>query len=192
MGSQGIISVKDKEGSSWRGVFNFTLSYPSELGRELVEFLQNKDLEAVGKELLKYTHWEEFLNQGLCQYCGQGGMGVPYDFSDDLKRIRIRNEKEALTDPEGKKHKHLGIREQFTPENLNSEIEWIYEIDPREKYLRILYAISTKKILEIFKVDLTDREKVNWFAIEKVAANKIREARSKKSEESHHKFKQSK
>ena len=190
MGSQGIIAVK--EGGSWRGIFSYSLSYPSELGRELLDHLEDKNLEAVSIELLKYNSWPEYLNAGRCPYCGVKGIGYPAEFSDDLKMVRVKRINEPFSDPECKKHKHLNIQGQFTPENLNSEIEWIYEIDPREKYLRILYAVSTKKTLEIFKIDLTDREKVNWFSVEKVAAIKIREARSKKSEDSHQKFKHSK
>ena len=79
-------SVAIRQGDSWRGVFKYSESNPHDLGPELWETLQEhwKDLHRFANMVLQYGYWEEYLNDGLCVYCGKYDKGHPHKINGQL------------------------------------------------------------------------------------------------------------
>lgn len=73
MSTRGAVAIKNGSDitKDWIGVYNHFDSYPNGLGRDLWEHLQDKDIKRFADELLSYGDWREYLNGGICEYCGQ-------------------------------------------------------------------------------------------------------------------------
>ena len=80
MSTRGCVAVK--EGKGWRGVYNHSDSYPTGLGKELWDYLHKSeiDLHQFTEGLLEYGDWQEYLNNGICEYCGKRA-GQPCNIS---------------------------------------------------------------------------------------------------------------
>lgn len=80
MSTRGCVAIKQDEG--WRGVYNHWDSYPTGLGKEVWDYLHQNgvDLQQFAKELLEYGDWREYLNNGVCEYCGKR-LGQPVNIS---------------------------------------------------------------------------------------------------------------
>lgn len=98
MSTRGAVAIR-QEGPvengipAWRGVYMHHDSYPPSLGKHLWDHLQelmlvdgDGALFEFSRELLKWGDWREYLNGGICEYCGKkagqphsigGGIGYP-------------------------------------------------------------------------------------------------------------------
>ena len=159
MSTRGCVGVVTEKG--YEAIYNHWDSYPSRLGFEVYKYLvekyikKGKSFEDFKKELLKYTDWREFLNGGVCQYCGKKGLGQPVSISgvifgleadadpyireQSIKEVTDNYIKDALKrtgypDPDAKYHEHTldgsTVEEtHITPESNDPLfIEWMYII----------------------------------------------------------------
>ena len=93
MATRGCVAIRQDD-KKWLGVYNHWSSYPSGLGKWLWDVLHQMyakdgeilktDLEKFAKELLEYDDWRNFLNNGICEYCGKKGFGQPHSISGIL------------------------------------------------------------------------------------------------------------
>lgn len=81
MSTRGAVGIKQDVG--WVAVYNHWDSYPTGLGQEVWQHLQGKDLHEFAKELLSYGDWREYLNEGVCKYCGKKA-GQPHSISGHI------------------------------------------------------------------------------------------------------------
>ena len=136
MSTRGCVAIA--RGDGWQGVYNHSDSYPIGLGKKLWGHLQGKDLKQFAKELLSYGDWREYLNGGVCEYCGKKAgqphsisgvifMGEP--FSPEIQRNLDRT---GYRDPKAKYHEHgEGETDQMTDQTADPLfIEWVYVLDP--------------------------------------------------------------
>jgi len=84
MSTRGCVAIKQGEG--WRGVYNHWDSYPTGLGKEVWDHLHYSVIQGVvnlqqfAEELLEYGDWREYLNNGVCEYCGKR-LGQPVNIN---------------------------------------------------------------------------------------------------------------
>jgi len=133
MSTRGCVAIKKER--TWEGVYNHFDSYPSGLGQDLWDYLQGKDLKEFAEELLNFGDWREYLNGGICEYCGKK-LGQPCNISvsniDLVDRI-------GYPDPESKYHDHSNPDEpSMTPKNSDFLfIEWKYVVDVKNKLILV-------------------------------------------------------
>lgn len=171
MSTRGCVAIK--KGDGWLGLYNHFDSYPTGLGREVWEHIRGKDLKQFAEELLRFDDWRNYLNEGVCEYCGKKGLGQPHSISGmiSVKRKDQVNAKKSETssyvDPEAKNHEHGKLEDKITPKNVeNTGLEWIYVIDPIRGTMtvyRVVYEMGSALVVEI---DLRDSNSPDWQAIE--------------------------
>lgn len=126
MSTRGCVAVRREDGG-WEGVYNHYDSYPEGLGKdvtEAVKLVPAPQLQNWCLELLKCDDWREFLNDGVCEYCGVKGKGQPHT-------IGLQSHKH--TRDEGGPPRHI------TTENPDALfIEWVYVIDPFKREIEVL------------------------------------------------------
>ena len=160
MSTRGCVAIGTPE--HWQGVYNHWDSYPTYLGAKLWEHLhpngQLRDLNAFAEDLLMYGDWREYLNRGVCPYCGQKGVGQPHTISGPFYDYWLRSEplpepfqsnleKHGYPDPEAKYHEHgNGPDDQISSEYPDPlYIEWVYVINPANKVMTVLTACRAPK-----------------------------------------------
>ena len=88
MSTRGAIAVRKdgRKDGRWVGVYNHWDSYPTELGKELWDYLHQDgiDLKQFAQDLLKYDDWRNFRDGGICPYCGKVGQGQPHSIRGDI------------------------------------------------------------------------------------------------------------
>lgn len=145
MGTRGCVAVGDLE--NWIGVYNSLDSYPTSLGIDLWEHLKEIkfDLEMFCAELLKYEDWQEYLNKGVCAYCGKQA-GHPHPISlayQDDPMYKYNLETTGYPDPEAKYHLHgdskPGISNK-SPDPLY--MEWVYIVDKNSFKIYVLHRME--------------------------------------------------
>jgi len=59
--------------TNWRGIFNHWDSYPTGLGKDFWQHIQNHkaDLTTWRDEVLAFDDWRNYLAGGICPYCGK-------------------------------------------------------------------------------------------------------------------------
>ena len=84
LSTRGCVAIK--RGSGWIGVYNHSDSYPTGLVKDLWDYLHQDgvDLRQFAEELLKYDDWRNFLEGGICPYCGKVGQGQPHSIRGDV------------------------------------------------------------------------------------------------------------
>lgn len=126
MGTRGCVAIGTLK--EWKGVYNHYDSYPRELGKNLWNHLNEKKVDFVVENLLKYDEWEHYLKEGKCSYCKKVTACAPHSI-----RMGI------VYDSECEDHQHEDTVEYYTHKNVDpSYIEWIYIIDKENSKLHIL------------------------------------------------------
>lgn len=166
MSTRGCVAVKTEEG--WRGIYNHYDSYPTGLGRELWEELEEVDSNDFSENLIEFTDWREYLNDGVCKYCGKKGLGQlvsisakitgfdrDYDEDSSLgidEEIKEKIEETGYPDPEAEYHEHtldgdITVEDQQIthrePDPLF--VEWVYVVDPEQEKMIILTHKSVER-----------------------------------------------
>lgn len=80
MSTRGVVAVLNEDGKGWKGIYNHSDSYPTGLGADVWEQLQKHGVEAVSADLLKFAEWDDYLEGGVCPYCGKKA-GAPHTFT---------------------------------------------------------------------------------------------------------------
>ncbi|KXA90372.1 hypothetical protein AKJ61_00800 [candidate division MSBL1 archaeon SCGC-AAA259B11] len=62
MSTRGCVAIKREDG--WEGIYNHFDSYPTGLGADLWERLQEVNLSEFAENLLNFTEWRDYLNGG--------------------------------------------------------------------------------------------------------------------------------
>ena len=106
MSTRGCVAIRRNDGG-WIGVYNHSDSYPTGLGAEVWDHVQalrkrGKTLRQFAEELLKYDDWQNYLNGGVCPYCGRRGQGQPHSISSNIWLTKNTSMKEM--DPERLPH----------------------------------------------------------------------------------------
>lgn len=141
MSTRGVVGVGNQE--KWTGVYNHWDSYPSELGQDVWNEIQSKSAEKLAQELLTYGDWREYLNHGVCEFCGKK-VGQPHSYTCNLEAnyqtdIEKQNViKTGYPDPQSKHHSHSNSYPEFNQDNSDPLfIEWIYLINLNDQVLEI-------------------------------------------------------
>jgi hypothetical protein len=196
MATRGCVAVGTPD--KWRGVYNHWDSYPTGLGISLAyhikkEIGQGKTFKQICEDILNYDDWRNYLNGGVCPYCGRKAsqphsisiiLWVPKEIERILRtddknlephEIEIKNNlhKTGHPDPEIRYHKHeiMGTERlkklQITSEDVNPlEIEWVYVLDPDKERMYVLY--STEVALNQWRYAL-----VGSFNLDEILEDKI-------------------
>lgn len=134
MGTRGCVAVRREDGG-WQGVYNHWDSYPTGLGEEVFEHVRSipaKYRQDFALKLLRTDDWREYINDGVCEYCGVAGLGQPHTIvvgTNEHQHTRDNGE------PEGDR--------LITSENPDPLfIEWVYVIDPFKQEIEVLYSAS--------------------------------------------------
>lgn len=156
MSTRGCVAIA--QGDGWRGVYNHSDSYPTWLGKKLWDHLQGRDLEQFAKELLQYGDWREYLNAGICEYCGKKA-GHPHSISgvifalpghEPIPEIQRNLSRTGYPDPEAKHHEHGSVEDgQMTDQTADPLfIEWVYVIAPKNGCVTVLAHGTTTELKE--------------------------------------------
>ena len=167
MSTRGCVAVGTV--NKWRGLYNHSDSYPSGLGQELYEhvmrqMLTGKTLAEIGDSILKFDDWRNYLEGGVCKYCGQM-TGQPHSIRADIAMAADDGVK--YPDREAKYHKHNDLNtvaeDHITSDNPDPLfIEWVYVLDPKANAIHVLKhescpMVKLKKPLEM-NADGTTKE----------------------------------
>lgn len=144
MSTRGVVAVGNLR--LWRVVYNHSDSYPTWLGQQLYEHLtealhNGKTLAEVGRNLLLFDDWRNYLNGGICEYCGKV-TGQPHTISGTLM-LGTRKHRGKYPDPQARYHQHNSLAnvasEQFTEKDTaHSWLEWVYIIDEPTEAIHVL------------------------------------------------------
>lgn len=131
----------------YSGVFNFDGCSPTMFGNQVWERLQDNwnCLWEWSNKLLKYGYWEEFINDGRCQYCGKIGVGQPSKVG--LGLLVAVNNGNMPPDPNAAQHSHYPTMPTVISDNAKTDglfIEWIYIVDPQTYTLEVLRSIRAE------------------------------------------------
>lgn len=153
MSTRGSVAIKQDFGE-WRGVYNHYDSYPEGLGKELWAYLKvnNIDLKKFAEELLKYDDWRNYLNGGLCPYCGKTNLGQPHTLTGKIIDFESKEYSEGpqdyFPDPECKDHSHHPLEGAgIYSKNAKFDalfIEWVYVVDPILQRIEIYSGVRAK------------------------------------------------
>lgn len=149
MSTQGIVAVGTL--AEWRGIYNYSDSYPTCLGKKVREVLiseneDGKSLKEIAANILAFDDWRNYQSGGICPYCGQIAT-QPHSMSSDLVMSGGGSEGE-FPDPNCLRHEHDPIGDleetQVTHEDLNddSQTDWIYVINVK---LRLIHVIDNRE-----------------------------------------------
>jgi hypothetical protein len=142
MNKRGSVGIRD--GKNWQAIYNIEDSTPLMFGPTVWEMLQENwnCLEAWGKELLGYTYWEEYINKGLCPYCGKFDVGLPCQI---IGNLYIAQENGILApDPNCKFHRHKPKSKPISSKNGIFDglwVEWSYIVNPKEYMLEVIRSV---------------------------------------------------
>lgn len=143
-------SVAIKQGDDWKGIFISEHSTPLEFGEQLWNILQAhwKCLDRFSKALLNCGYWQEYVNGGLCPFCGKFDVGQPNQISGHILQIFQENGPKSMApDPESNWHNHLKPVASILSKNAKEDglwIEWVYVIDPKTYTLDVLKAVRAE------------------------------------------------
>ena len=134
----------------WLGIFVPPDSSPIHFGPELWGVLQNNfyQLDKFSTELLKCGHWTEYINGGLCPFCGKFGVGHPNVIDSSLlDLVRGNGPKSMAPDPLFARNTHLPPYPCVVSKNAEDDglwIEWVYVIDPKTYSFEVLKSVRVK------------------------------------------------
>ena len=158
---RGTVAIRQKDGKdgdqNWLGVFINDNSNPMEFGSKLWAELQDhwKCLGRFADNLLKYAYWDEYVNGGLCIFCGKHGVGQPHAVSGHIFDLVIGNGPKSMApDPNSTWHTHIKPQPLVEAKNAIDDglwIEWAYVVDPKTYSLEILKAVRTKGFHTVVK-----------------------------------------
>jgi len=142
---KGGVTIRNKKGFS--GLYSEYKSEPTKLGLELWLILQEnwKSLGRLAGQMLQYGYWEDYLNDGICLYCGKHDVGHCNSASGDLV-VKMR-EGEIAPDPLALKHTHVPSTPMVSSENEEQDglhLQWIYVIDPENSTLEVLKSVRKR------------------------------------------------
>lgn len=154
MSTRGCVAVKQQQG--FKGVYNHYDSYPEGLGKDIWDYLQNEmkttPLAKITKQLLKYDDWRNFLNGGICEYCGKVGKGHPHSISGEIciepytnEQVKQNVKDTEFPDPKSKYHSHGKLADKITEKDVpDNWLEWIYVIDVKNRSLELYNTYSNE------------------------------------------------
>ncbi len=144
---RGAVAIKTDFGDTWIGVYINDGSNPFIFGSQIWSMLQEnwQGLERWAKSLLECGYWEEFLNDGICPYCGKYGVGQPHLISGNvLNKYRGYGPDSMAPDPNCSGHTHLPAMPTLSSVNEERDglwIEWAYVLDVKTYSLEIFRAV---------------------------------------------------
>jgi hypothetical protein len=195
MSTRGAIAVR--KGKGWQGVYNHSDSYPTGLGPDvwqvIQESLKGQGLKSLCKEILRFDDWRNFRNGGVCLYCGKVGVGQAHSIGGGLY-LAVNKDKNLFPDQECKNHQHSDLTSKVRNTSAKRDalwIEWVYVIDPEKNSLEIFVGSRDKGSHTEKRSDGTkysepnykwayvssfrvDKEEPNWKAVEDFG-NELRE-----------------
>jgi len=144
LSTHGVVAVGTI--ANWRGVYNNSDSHPTSLGKGLRENLigeiaSGNALKDVGERILAFDDWNNYLNGGICPYCGKLA-SQPNSMSTDL--VMGGGSSGEFPDPDCLRHEHEPLGDfalvQYTGEDLDddSDIEWIYIINVQARVIHVI------------------------------------------------------
>ena len=147
--NRGAVGVKD--GKNWLAVYNADDSSPIVFGPKIWQILQEnwKNLEDWGKNLLNYGYWDEYINGGLCPYCGKYDVGQPYNVKGSL--LKAMHKGKIAPDPESMLHDHknkVGPFSSTTGDVDGFWVEWTYIIKPSEYMLEVMRSVREEGFIK--------------------------------------------
>jgi hypothetical protein len=145
MSTRGCIAVGTLK--NWKGIYNHCDSYPTWMGPRLWEHLirqqlAGKTLAEIGRDILSFDDWRNYLKAGLCEYCGKVTGQAHSIHGDVYGQARYPLKPSGFyPDPEAQFHEHNDLTADH---NITSDdpdplfIEWVYVIDPEANAVHVL------------------------------------------------------
>lgn len=146
--------------NKWEGVFVSDDSNPVAFTEQLWQMLQEnwQSLGRWGEELLEYGYWDEYMNDGICPYCGKSDVGQPHKINGLIHKQYLSGK--FIPDPQAISHTHLKSSKVLS-KNAKVDglwIEWVYIIDPKTYSLEVLRAVYTGEFFMAKRKSLADVE----------------------------------
>lgn len=135
MGTRGCVAVGTPD--RWIGCYNHFDSYPTGLGADVwAEWKENPNLP---EDLLKFGDWREYLNGGICEYCGKK-RGQPHSILVNEHTMRPGGDPDALYH----EHNDAELEDKFLTQDQADPlfIEWVYILDPEKQAIHILSNVG--------------------------------------------------
>jgi hypothetical protein len=105
--------------------------------------------------LLDSNSWMDYINDGLCRYCGKVGVGHPVQIRGDIYDKAENPDphwKDAFPDIDAKYHNHVVNKPKVLSKDASVNglwMEWVYLVDPKTYSLKILKAVQTAGTHEV-------------------------------------------
>jgi hypothetical protein len=142
MSTRGVVAVGTLK--RWKGIYNHCDSYPTYLGKNLYEHLteqtvkQGKTLAEIGAAILTFDDWSNYINGGLCEYCGKI-TSEAHSIGGEIFGVAKPG---VYPDPECKHHLHdpLDEAEYYSQRDMKkcTWLEWIYIINAAASVIHVL------------------------------------------------------
>ncbi len=144
MSTQGVVAVGSR--TVWRGIYNYSDSYPTELGKALraslvEQIAEGKSLKDICDNILAFDDWRNYENGGICPYCGKIAT-QPHSMGADL--VMGGSQDGEFPDPDCLRHSHEEMdldALQITNEDIDEDsdhLEWIYVINVKSRIVHVL------------------------------------------------------
>lgn len=131
------------------GVYNHFDSYPSVLGKQVWHYAKELGISGLAQRLKQYGDWEEFLNGGVCEYCGKvAGQPISIMSGDLLVQRDLETGKfPTIPDPEARFHEHGNSnKDQFEPFKNATFMEWVYVLDEYTNSIEVWMSVDQYKL----------------------------------------------
>lgn len=130
----------------WIGTIHSGDHPPEEFGSKLWWHLQDNfnSLDRFSQMLLGRSTWQEYIDDGLCPFCGKFDVGSPVNIEGNIL-MRHKNG-EVAPDKDSQFHRHITDGPKVYPNcgyNMGLWADWIYLIHPKDYTLEVLRAVIT-------------------------------------------------
>jgi hypothetical protein len=129
------------------GVYHAKECEPTKLGQELWYILQEnwKCLSNFASNLLQYGYWDDYINDGICRYCGKHDVGHCNSATGSLM-VELGAGKIA-PDPLSLNHTHVPSNPIVLSENAEQDglyLQWVYVVDPKRYTMEIFRSVRKR------------------------------------------------
>lgn len=140
------IAIQQDYKQKWSGVINPIETTPKDFGPILWEHLQDNfnSLDRFSRMLLSHNSWQEYIDDGLCPYCGKYDVGAPVNVLGNLF-LQIKNGILA-PDEDARFHRHITNSSKISVDNgykIGYCADWVYLVHPKDYTLEVLKSVIT-------------------------------------------------
>jgi len=140
------VAIQQDYGRNWAGVVHPVETTPNDFGPVLWEHLQDNfnSLDRFSRMLLSCNSWQEYVDNGLCPYCGKHDVGAPVSIRGNLF-VQVKNGILA-PDKDAQFHRHVTNTPKVYANSgykIGLWADWVYLIHPKDYTLEVLKSVIT-------------------------------------------------